>query len=98
MIDRKGAVLPIDFGRKRTQIVGIDGVIRNKSDEAKLNSMFTATFNTPAGQKVLDYLEMLTLRTVNGPAATDGELRHQEGMRHLASIIIERQRLGKKGK
>lgn len=92
--ERKGTLLV--FQEKRgVRKIGMDGLVRDEAGETKLNSLFAATFNSPSGQAVLDYLESLTLRTINGPEASDSQLRHQEGMRHLVSIILERYRLGK---
>ena len=95
--DRKAAVLPF-AQRKPEGKMGMDGIVRPLDAEKKLNSLFAATFTGAAGQEVLDYLESLTLRTVSGPEASDAQLRHQEGQRHLVSIILERYRLGKENR
>jgi hypothetical protein len=94
--ERKGVVFPFQRAEDmKNKIVSIDGYMRSKESEEKMNSLFAAVFQGPAGNAVLDYIESLTLRTVSGPSASSDLLRHNEGMRHLASIILERTRLGR---
>jgi hypothetical protein len=98
MTERKATVLPFSGGKRGTKAVGVDGIVRDEDTEKKINSLFAATFVGPSGEQVLDYLEAISLRTVNGPDATDQQLRHMEGMRLMASIILTRVRLGKENR
>ena len=42
------------------------------------------------GQEFLKYLRSITIELVNGPAVSDGELRHVEGQRFLVGLIETR--------
>lgn len=48
---------------------------------------FARCFSTEDGRAVLDHLKAITLHRVLTPAATDPELRHLEGQRHLIAYV-----------
>lgn len=52
-----------------------------------LAGQFARCFTNGDGQAVLDHLQAITLRRVLTPAATDHELRHLEGQRHLVTYV-----------
>lgn len=85
-------------GGERQSVYIVDGVHRPVEAEHKLNLAFATTFSTQAGQLVLDYLRMITLNTVMDATATDAQLRMQEGMRTLYSIIHRRVEDGRERK
>ena len=60
-----------------------------------MNDLAVATFGRGAGSKFLDYLKLVT-NAASGPEATDAQLRHFNGQRHLISIIDARMNAGKK--
>ncbi len=96
--ERKGVVLPFDVKRPPKNVLGFDGVPRTPEQEQKLNSLFAATFQGQSAERVLDYIEGLTLRTVSPVGASGEQLHYREGMRFMASIILERVRKGREGK
>ena len=49
-----------------------------------------STFISPAGKAVLQYLRSITIESVAGPAISDAELRHREGMRFVVGLIETR--------
>lgn len=97
--ERKSVVLPFDsLKRPPKTAVGFDGIPRTQEQEQKLNSLFAATFQGQSAERVLDYIEGLTLRTVSPADASGDQLHYREGMRFMASIILERVRKGREGK
>lgn len=70
--------------------VGIDGVIRPKSDEVIISKNVASLFESETGQEVLKYLRSITIEYVNGPSVTTEELRHIEGQRYLVGVIEQR--------
>jgi len=72
----------------------VDGHIRSKEQEKKLNSLAFETFKTITGRKFLEYLRSITIENVLGPAADDATLRHLEGQRFIIGIIETRYRQG----
>ncbi len=93
--DRKAVVLPFNLKPKAKRVMGFDGIERDIEQEDKLNSLFASVFQGPASERVLDYLEAITLRTVSPQGASEGDLRYREGMRFMASIVLERVRKGR---
>ncbi len=77
------------------QMIGIDGIVRKIDEEKRLNEMFAITFREQLGQDVLAYLRSITLDNISGPMVSDGELRHLEGQRYLARIILQRTNIGR---
>ena len=71
----------------------LDGFPRTATQEAELNDMIVATFGRGAGAKCLDYLKSIT-NAAGGVNATDAELRHYNGQRHLVAIIDARLNAG----
>ena len=43
---------------------------------------------------VLNYMRSISLSMVNGPDATDAQLRHREGMRDMMRIVNTRIEIG----
>ncbi len=58
--------------------------------------MFFHTFRGEASEGVLTYLRSISLSMVNGPDATDAQLRHREGMRDMMRIINSRIEIGER--
>jgi hypothetical protein len=79
---------------KKQQAIGPDGVSRTPGQEQRINEAFFHTFKGEAAEYTLNYLRSITISAVHGPGATDGELRHKEGMRDLMRIINTRIELG----
>lgn len=57
-------------------------------DGKQIADCFAACFNTPAGKKVLEYLEQTTIRQPTPPDISDDELRGLEGSRRLVFTIL----------
>tara|TARA_R110000744_G_scaffold66816_2_gene136498 strand:+ start:257 stop:526 length:270 start_codon:yes stop_codon:yes gene_type:complete len=70
--------------------IGVDGFHRKQSEDAKISLNIAALFGTDLGKDVLKYLRSVTIDLVNGPAVTDGELRHVEGQRYVIGLIETR--------
>jgi len=67
-----------------------DGVIRSPDAEEKINQTVRAVLSGPNGRALMDYLRSITVNFVVPPSATDAELRHHEGKRHLFQILDAR--------
>lgn len=68
-----------------------DGVLhRTRDDERELNAAFGRLATHPDWPKVQDYLRSITILNIQGPGASDAELRHVEGQRFLLGIIERR--------
>lgn len=78
---------------KARQRRSVDGWPRSAQQEQELNEWAVATFGRGAGARFLEYLKQITT-AASGPEATDAELRHYAGQRHLVHIIDERVRAG----
>jgi len=76
----------------------VDGYPRAPKVEAKINLSIVATLGTAAGKDVMDYLESITIKRVNGPHVSDAELRHLEGQRYIVALLSTRIELGHKEK
>lgn len=71
-------------------MVGPDRLPLTEEAQAKLNESVHLTFSTAAGRETLDWLQRITVNRVMEGTASDGELRQQEGMRQLFSLIKDR--------
>ncbi len=76
--------------KKVGRAVGPDGVTRTPQAEQKINEVLFNTFRGEAADVALDYLRSISVQMVNGPDATDAQLRHREGMRDMMRIIQTR--------
>jgi hypothetical protein len=76
--------------KKIEQGIGPDGMVRPATQNNQINEAFFETFKGACAERVLQYLRSITLHIVNGPDASDGALRHREGMRDLMRIINAR--------
>ena len=70
--------------------LGLDGLPRSKSEDERVSKDIQALFKTPNGKQVLQYLRSITIETVQGPNASDAELRHLEGQRYIVGLKIGR--------
>jgi hypothetical protein len=82
---------------KPTEIVGLDGVIRDGTEEKRLNDAFAACFRDLPGQRAIEYLRSVTVFNVTGGKVSDAELRHLEGQRYLYALIEARITHGRNG-
>jgi hypothetical protein len=80
---------------RRPLRLGCDGHARTAAEERELDVTLAAVFAGAAGQKALAYLRSITIEAVCGPAVSDAELRHREGMRSLVGIIETRIQKGR---
>jgi len=78
------------LAKNNNAYIGVDGFHRNQSEDAKISLNTAALFGTELGQEFLKYLRSITIELVNGPAVSDGELRHVEGQRYLVGLIETR--------
>jgi len=69
---------------------GLDGFQRSLEDDQTISKNIEAVFKTPTGSAVLKYLRSITIESVQGPNASDAELRHLEGQRYLVGVIERR--------
>lgn len=67
------------------------------SDEADIATAFARCFRGEDGERALGYLRRLTIERRLAPDASEAELRHLEGQRHLASTIAQLVTRGKFG-
>lgn len=77
--------------------VVVDGFAWSAAREAELNDMAVTVFGRGPGKLFLAYLKQIT-SSAHGPHATDAELRHAAGQRHLVAIIDQRVQLGSKAR
>jgi hypothetical protein len=70
----------------------VDGHIWSPAQDEAINLAIKQTFETPAGQKTLDYLKAITTSTVAHPSTSSNQLWMLEGMRRLVGIIDTRRR------
>lgn len=52
-----------------------------------LTGAFETTFNSPAGQEVMDHMVSRFINTILGPESGDKELRYREGQRALVAYM-----------
>ena len=69
---------------------GADGVVRSPDEQARIDEVLAITFRGESGKAALDYLRSISIERACGPFASDGELRHLEGMRFIVGIISQR--------
>jgi hypothetical protein len=69
---------------------GPDGIPRARAEQARINELLATVLKGDAGKAALDYLRSISIERVCGPAATDAELRHLEGMRFIVAVISQR--------
>ncbi|WP_138469872.1 hypothetical protein [Poseidonocella sp. HB161398] len=72
--------------------VNIDGIPRTAQGDEQINDICRAALNTPAGERLMDYLRSITASVVMPPSASDAELRDLEGMRRLHGILDYRRK------
>ena len=82
--------------RKQSLHLGVDNLPRTKEDDAIISRNINSVFKTPNGSAVLKYLRSITIESVQGPNASDAELRHLEGQRYLVGLIERRINHGQK--
>ncbi len=76
--------------RKQSLHLGVDNFPRTKEDDQIISRNINSVFKTPNGSAVLKYLRSITIESVQGPNASDAELRHLEGQRYLVGVIERR--------
>lgn len=59
----------------------------SKMSEDEIRQAFVRCFITREGKIVLSFLRKITIERYLGPNASDTELRHLEGQRHLVKHI-----------
>ena len=69
---------------------GLDGFQRSQSEDHRISKNIDSIFKTPTGKEVLKYLRSITIESVQGPNASDAELRHLEGQRYLVGVVERR--------
>jgi len=57
----------------------VDNFPRPKADDDLISRNINSVFKTPNGIAVLKYLRSITIESVQGPNASDAELRHLRG-------------------
>lgn len=82
--------------RKQSLHLGVDNFPRTKGDDEVISRNINSVFKTPNGSAVLKYLRSITIESVQGPNASDAELRHLEGQRYLVGLIERRINHGQK--
>jgi hypothetical protein len=82
--------------RKQSLHLGVDNFPRTKGDDEVISRNINSVFKTPNGKAVLKYLRSITIESVQGPNASDAELRHLEGQRYLVGLIERRINHGQK--
>ena len=70
--------------------LGLDQFPRDKEEDQRISKDIKSLFSTPNGKQVVKYLRSSTIESVQGPHATDAELRHLEGQRYLVGLISRR--------
>jgi len=82
--------------RHKSLHLGVDNFPRLKEDDDLISRDINSLFKTPNGIAVLKYLRSITIESVQGPNASDAELRHLEGQRYLVGLIERRINHGQK--
>lgn len=82
--------------RHKSLHLGVDNFPRPKEDDDLISRDINSLFKTPNGIAVLKYLRSITIESVQGPNASDAELRHLEGQRYLVGLIERRINHGQK--
>ena len=60
----------------------------SKIDQHNMKRIFTRTFSTDDGKKVLAYLQYITFYRQLGAGVTNDDLRHAEGQRSIIATIL----------
>ena len=76
--------------RKQSLHLGVDNFPRTKEDDQIISRNINSVFKTPNGSAVLKYLRSITIESVQGPNASDAELRHLERQRYLVGVVERR--------
>ena len=76
--------------RHNSDHMGVENFPRSKEDDEIISRNINSVFKTPNGKAVLKYLRSITIESVQGPNASDAELRHLEGQRYLVGLIERR--------
>ncbi|MBF0167685.1 MAG: hypothetical protein HQL45_08635 [Alphaproteobacteria bacterium] len=63
----------------------------------ELAPVFARLFRDADGVRALEHLKAVTLERHLGPEASDAQLRHLEGQRHLVNHILSLVRRGREG-
>jgi hypothetical protein len=82
--------------QRKSLHLGVDNFPRTKGDDEVISRNINSVFKTPNGKAVLKYLRSITIESVQGPNASDAELRHLEGQRYLVGLIERRINHGQK--
>lgn len=82
--------------QRKSLHLGVDNFPRSKADDEVISRNINSVFKTPNGKAVLKYLRSITIESVQGPNASDAELRHLEGQRYLVGLIERRINHGQK--
>ena len=82
--------------QRKSLHLGVDNFPRSKADDEVISRNINSVFKTPNGAAVLKYLRSITIESVQGPNASDAELRHLEGQRYLVGLIERRINHGQK--
>jgi hypothetical protein len=70
--------------------LGPDGLSRSTAEQRRINEVLATAFKGDLGKQAMDYLRSISIERVCGPAASDAELRHLEGMRFIVGVISQR--------
>ena len=82
--------------QRKSLHLGVDNFPRPKADDDLISRNINSVFKTPNGIAVLKYLRSITIESVQGPNASDAELRQLEGQRYLVGLIERRINHGQK--
>lgn len=72
---------------KKAAEASLDGFARSAEGEEEINQLFRRIFNSPEGQKVLNYLKNITTNVVMPAGVPDSVLHRMEGKREIVGII-----------
>ena len=82
--------------KKQKVETSVDGRAYPKEVEDDLNSKAYGLFGSGIGRAFLQYLENLTIQSVNPPNTPAEQLSHYEGRRWAVALIKARCELGKR--
>ncbi|TAN57879.1 MAG: hypothetical protein EPN26_02180 [Rhodospirillales bacterium] len=78
--------------------IGLGGGLKSPLvPENELAPLFARVFRDGDGVRALEHLKAMTLERHLGPEASDAQLRHLEGQRHLVNHILSLVRRGREG-
>ena len=69
---------------------------QDKNPDSEIDILFATLFNLPNGNKVIDYLERITIKANVSPQTPSSNLWHLEGQRYLVNLIKNKIRKGSK--